>query len=41
MKVTDEESAYTAREIAKRRSFVGYTSGAAMQGIRQFAEEGF
>jgi cystathionine beta-synthase len=41
MKVTDEESAHTAREIAKSEGlFVGYTSGAAMQGIKQFAEEG-
>lgn len=41
MKVTDEDSAYTARELAKTEGlFVGYTSGAAMQGIKQFAEEG-
>jgi cystathionine beta-synthase len=41
MKVTDEESAHTAREIAKKEGlFVGYTSGAVMQAIRQFAEEG-
>lgn len=40
-KVTDEESAHTAREIAKREGlFVGYTSGAAMQAIKQFASEG-
>jgi cystathionine beta-synthase len=40
-KVTDEESAHTAREIAKKEGlFVGYTSGAAMQAIKQFAEEG-
>lgn len=41
MKVTDEESAHTAREIAKKEGlFVGYTSGAALQAAKQFAEEG-
>jgi cystathionine beta-synthase len=41
MKVTDEESAHTTREIVKREGlFVGYTSGAVMQGIKQYAEEG-
>lgn len=41
IKVTDEESAHTAREIAKSEGlFVGYTSGAAMQGIKQLSEEG-
>ena len=41
MKVTDEESAHTTREIAKREGlFVGYTSGAVMQAIKQYAEEG-
>jgi cystathionine beta-synthase len=41
MKVTDEESAHTTREIAKKEGlFVGYTSGAVLQAIRQFAEEG-
>jgi len=41
MKVSDEDSAHTAREIAKTEGlFVGYTSGAAMQGIKQFDEEG-
>lgn len=40
-KVTDENSAHTAREIAKTEGlFVGYTSGAAMQGIKQLEEEG-
>ncbi|WP_111307065.1 PLP-dependent cysteine synthase family protein [Confluentibacter sediminis] len=40
IKVTDEESAHTAREIAKTEGlFVGYTSGAAMQAIKQLAEE--
>lgn len=41
IKVTDEESAHTARELAKMEGlFVGYTSGAAMQAIKQYAEEG-
>ena len=41
MKVTDEESAHSAREIVKKEGlFVGYTSGAVMQAIRQYAEEG-
>lgn len=41
MKVTDEHSAHTAREIGvKEGLFVGYTSGAAMQGIKQYHEEG-
>lgn len=40
-KVTDGESALTAREIAKKEGlFVGYTSGAAMQGVKQLSEEG-
>ena len=34
--MTDEESAHTAREIAlKEGLFVGYTSGAAVQGLKQ------
>ena len=41
MKVTDEQSAHTTREIAKREGlFVGYTSGAVMQAIKQYSEEG-
>lgn len=41
VKVTDEESAHTARELAKTEGmFVGYTSGAAMQGIKQLNAEG-
>jgi len=41
MKVTDEDSAHTAREIGiKEGLFVGYTSGAAMQGIKQYNDEG-
>ncbi|MEY2701795.1 MAG: hypothetical protein RLY43_428 [Bacteroidota bacterium] len=40
-KVSDEDSAHTARELAKKEGlFVGYTSGAAFQAIKQFAEEG-
>ena len=41
IKVTDEESAHTTREIAKKEGlFVGYTSGAVMQAIKQYAEDG-
>lgn len=41
VKVTDEESAHAARELARTEGlFVGYTSGAALQGVRQLAEEG-
>jgi cystathionine beta-synthase len=41
VKVTDEESAHTARKLAKTEGLLlGYTSGAAMQGILQLAEEG-
>jgi cystathionine beta-synthase len=41
MKVTDEESAHTAREIVKKEGlFVGYTSGAALQAVKQFAAAG-
>ena len=41
VKVTDEESAHTARELAKTEGmFVGYTSGAATQGVKQLADEG-
>ncbi|MDW5288364.1 cysteine synthase family protein [Formosa sp. PL04] len=40
VKVTDEESAHTARNIAKTEGiFVGYTSGAAMQAILQLGKE--
>ena len=39
-KVTDEDSAYMARDIAKTEGmFVGYTSGAVMQGIKQLASK--
>ena len=41
VKVTDEESAHTARLIAKSEGlFVGYTSGAAIQAIIQLGELG-
>lgn len=41
IKVTDEESAHTAREIVKKEGiFAGYTSGAAVQGIKQLAQRG-
>ncbi|MGB5820017.1 MAG: cysteine synthase family protein [Saonia sp.] len=41
VKVTDEESAHTAREISRTEGiFVGYTSGAAMQAVKQLEKEG-
>jgi cystathionine beta-synthase len=41
VKVTDEESAHTAREISNTEGlFVGYTSGAAMQAIKQLVADG-
>ncbi len=41
VKVTDEDSAHTARLIAKTEGmFVGYTSGAVIQGIKQLGEAG-
>ncbi|SDG82960.1 PLP-dependent cysteine synthase family protein [Psychroflexus sediminis] len=40
-KVSDEDSAYMARDIARAEGmFVGYTSGAVMQGVKQLDEEG-
>jgi len=40
-KVTDEDSAHTARELAKTEGmFLGYTSGAAIQGVKQLASQG-
>jgi len=39
IKVTDAESAHTAREVSKTEGiFVGYTSGAAMQALKQLNE---
>lgn len=41
IKVTDHDSAWTARYISRTEGmFVGYTSGAAWQAIRQLNEEG-
>jgi cystathionine beta-synthase len=41
VKVTDESSAHSARKLAKTEGlFVGYTSGAAMQGLIQLEEDG-
>ncbi|EIA07926.1 PLP-dependent cysteine synthase family protein [Flavobacterium frigoris] len=41
MKVSDEESAHSAREITRKEGlFVGYTSGAVLQAIKQYAEDG-
>ncbi len=41
VKVSDEEAAHSAREIATREGlFVGYTSGAAIQGVKQLAAQG-
>jgi len=39
IKVTDSESAHTAREVSKTEGiFVGYTSGAAVQALKQLNE---
>ncbi|HET8809915.1 MAG TPA: cysteine synthase family protein [Flavobacteriaceae bacterium] len=41
VKVSDEASAHSAREIAKTEGLlVGYTSGAALQGVKQLEKEG-
>jgi tRNA(Ile)-lysidine synthase TilS/MesJ len=41
IKVTDKESAITARELSKTEGlFVGYTSGAAFQAVKQYAALG-
>lgn len=41
MKVTDEESAHAARELTRKEGlFLGYTSGAVIQAIRQYAAQG-
>ncbi|MFK7810996.1 MAG: PLP-dependent cysteine synthase family protein [Maribacter sp.] len=41
IKVTDEESAHTAREISKTEGiFAGYTCGAVMQAVKQLDVEG-
>ena len=42
VKVTDEQSAHSARNITRSEGmFVGYTSGAAMQAVNQLAEEDY
>lgn len=41
IKVSDEDSAHTAREISRKEGiFVGYTSGAVMQAIKQLNQLG-
>jgi len=41
IKVSDEESAHATREIAKTEGlFVGYTSGAAIQAVKHYAQKG-
>ena len=41
IKVTDEDAAHTARQISKTEGlFVGYTSGAAFQAVKQLNEMG-
>ena len=41
IKVTDKDAALTARELARAEGlFMGYTSGAAMQAVKQYAEAG-
>lgn len=41
IKVTDKDAALTARELARTEGlFMGYTSGATMQAVRQYAEMG-
>jgi len=41
IKVTDKDAALTARELARTEGlFMGYTSGAAMQAVKQYAEVG-
>lgn len=41
VKVTDKDAALTARELARTEGlFMGYTTGAAMQAVRQYAEMG-
>ncbi len=41
VKVTDEGSAHTARELVTSEGiFAGFTSGAAIEGLKQLAEEG-
>ena len=40
VKVSDEDSAHSAREIVKNEGiFAGYTSGAAFQAVKQLSQE--
>ena len=40
-KVSDEDSAHTARELVMKEAiFAGYTSGAVMQAVKQYAAQG-
>ena len=42
IKVTDQESAHMARSISRTEGiFVGYTSGAALQAVKQLDEQGY
>ncbi len=42
MKVTDENAAYRGRELALQEGmFVGYTSGAALEAVNLYADEGY
>ena len=42
IKVTDDDSAHTAREVTRSEGlFVGYTSGAAMQAVKQLNEASY
>lgn len=42
VKVTDQESAHMARSISRTEGiFVGYTSGAALQAVKQLDEQGY
>ncbi len=42
MKVTDENAAYRGRELALQEGlFVGYTSGAALEAVHLYSEEGY
>lgn len=41
VKVTDKDAALVARELARKEGlFLGYTSGAVLQAVRQYATEG-
>ena len=41
IKVTDEDSAHAAREVTRKEGlFVGYTSGAALQAVKELNKKG-